>query len=89
MQLYKDPLISKATTSMWALKPGKYSVRYDDEVYSGSFKIADILHQNSANNCMIIVNKFQGRINMLTQQWFSCIDTALKDTVKLGQYIWH
>ena len=55
MQLFKNPLIEKATTSMWALKPSKYSVRYDDEEYSGSFQIADILHQNSANNCMIIV----------------------------------
>ena len=87
MQLYKDPVIAKATSNMWALKTSKYSARDDDGEYSGSFKIAEILNQNSAKNCMIIVSKWHG--GMQQQQRFSCIDKALKDAVNIGQYIWY
>ena len=83
MQLFKDPAIATASHNPWVFKNNTNSTRDDNGLYGGSFRIAEILNQHSANRCMIVVSIWSKSPQMSADR-FHCIEKATRLALTAG-----
>ena len=83
VQLFREQAIARASHNIWVCKRGSVTTRDDDGLYGGSFKVAEIVNQQSTHNCMVVVSVWNNG-QLISSEHFPWIQKATKDAMFVG-----
>ena len=83
VQLFREQAIARASHNIWVCKRGSVTTRDDDGLYGGSFRVAEIVNQQSTHNCMVVVSVWNNE-QRISSEHFHWIQNATKDAIFVG-----